>query len=198
MPVVVISSSTLTIIITVIIIQRELILHIPLPIPIPTLTIIPTPNLPPLPPRLATTTGQLNPLPLPSPPLPLPNPLQPPLKLPPQSQQLPPLRLPSMLRHPSGLVLINLNLNILHRLVEFLALVLAEPCQRTADEAERFPCSGRGFEDADFALFDAVVDGLHEGLLDLVGLEGVVEVFGRHFFWVAGEGVTFILFACWV
>ena len=103
-----------------------------------------------------------------------------------------------MLRHPSGLVLINLNLNILHRLVEFLALVLAEPCQRTADEAERFSCTGRGFEDADFALFDAVVDGLHEGLLDLVGLEGVVEVFGRHFFWVAGEGVTFILFACWV
>ena len=76
--------------------------------------------------------------------------------------------------------------------------MLAEPCQRTADEAERFPCSGRGFEDADFALFDAVVDGLHEGLLDLVGLEGVVEVFGLHFFgWrvgvVFGGGVTFIL-----
>jgi len=71
-----------------------------------------------------------------------------------------------MLPHPLRLIIITINLNPQHRLIELPPLVLAQPCQRTANQAEGFACARRGFEDAHFSVFNAVVDGLHEGLLD--------------------------------
>ena len=59
---------------------------------------------------------------------------------------------------------------------EGTALMVSEPGQGAADEAEGFAGSGGRFEYADFALFEARVDGVHELELDFVGLVGVMEV----------------------
>ena len=79
-----------------------------------------------------------------------------------------------MLEHPWRIVTILCFK--LEALLEVAALVVTQPSQRATYQTQRLASSSRRFENADFALFETLIDRTHKLFLYGIWLERVVEV----------------------
>jgi hypothetical protein len=83
-----------------------------------------------------------------------------------------------MVEHPFWLIIVDLDLG--DGFVKSFSLMFSEPCKGTTQQTQRFPCACWRFEYANTACVNAIIECLHELLLDAIRHKRMMKVFGRH------------------